>query len=168
MLRELGHSSVFASRVMSEPPSVPSHMATLVAPNAATPRGPGVAVAASPSIGTSAVRPRRVRWLIGLAALVAFAGLVVAAVLVVLSLTVAAISTYPAFLVTLVTYLVCTFAYSIKLKHEPVVELVLIAAGFLLRAIAGGTATGIAMSPWFLTVAAFGSLFMAAGKRYSE
>jgi decaprenyl-phosphate phosphoribosyltransferase len=94
--------------------------------------------------------------------------LVVAAVLVMLSLTVAAISTYPAFLVTLVTYLVCTFAYSIKLKHEPVVELVLIAAGFLLRAIAGGTATGIAMSPWFLTVAAFGSLFMAAGKRYSE
>jgi decaprenyl-phosphate phosphoribosyltransferase len=92
----------------------------------------------------------------------------VAAALVVVSLAVAARSTYPAFLVTLLTYLACTLAYSLKLKHEPVIELVLIAAGFLLRAIAGGTATGIGMSTWFLTVAAFGSLFMAAGKRYSE
>lgn len=93
---------------------------------------------------------------------------VVAGVLVVLPLGFAWASTYPAFFVTLLAYLGCTFAYSTRLKHEPVVELVLIAMGFLLRAIAGGTATGIAMSPWFLTVAAFGSLFMAAGKRYSE
>ena len=42
------------------------------------------------------------------------------------------------------------------------------ASGFLLRAIAGGTAAGIPLSPWFLLVAAFGSLFMVAGKPYSE
>ena len=94
--------------------------------------------------------------------------IVLAVVLVVLALTGAAISTYPAFLVTLVIYLVATFSYSLGLKHEPVVELAVIAIGFVLRAIAGGTATGIHMSPWFLTVAAFGSLFMASGKRYSE
>jgi len=80
----------------------------------------------------------------------------------------AAFSTYPAFFVTLLVYLLATLAYSLGLKDEPVIELALIAAGFVLRAIAGGTATGIPMSPWFLTVAAFGSLFMAAGKRYSE
>ncbi|MBI1378501.1 MAG: decaprenyl-phosphate phosphoribosyltransferase [Frankiales bacterium] len=80
----------------------------------------------------------------------------------------AALSTYPGFLVTLAVYLIATLAYSYGLKHEPVIELAVIAAGFVLRAIAGGTATGIPMSPWFLTVAAFGSLFMAAGKRYSE
>ena len=80
----------------------------------------------------------------------------------------AALSTYPAFFVTLVAYLVTTVSYSMWLKHEPVIELALIASGFVLRAIAGGTATGIHISPWFLTVAAFGSLFMAAGKRYSE
>ena len=80
----------------------------------------------------------------------------------------AALSTYPGFLVTLAFYLVATLSYSFGLKNEPVVELVLIAAGFVLRATAGGTATGIPISPWFLTVAAFGSLFMAAGKRYSE
>jgi decaprenyl-phosphate phosphoribosyltransferase len=91
-----------------------------------------------------------------------------AVVLVGAALVGAAVSTYPAFLVTLGCYLVITITYSLWFKHEPVVELVLIALGFLLRAIAGGTATGIPLSPWFLTVAAFGSLFIAAGKRYSE
>jgi decaprenyl-phosphate phosphoribosyltransferase len=91
-----------------------------------------------------------------------------AVLLAVAGIVVAALSTYPGFLVTLSVYLAATMAYSFGLKHEPVVELVLIAAGFVLRATAGGTATGIPISPWFLTVAAFGSLFMAAGKRYSE
>jgi decaprenyl-phosphate phosphoribosyltransferase len=91
-----------------------------------------------------------------------------AGVLAVTGIGVAALSTYPGFLVTLAVYLGATLSYSFGLKNEPVVELVLIAAGFVLRATAGGTATGIPISPWFLTVAAFGSLFMAAGKRYSE
>ena len=93
---------------------------------------------------------------------------VMAVVLAVGGIAAAALSTYPGFLVTLVVYLAATLSYSFGLKDEPVVELVLIAAGFVLRATAGGTATGIPISPWFLTVAAFGSLFMAAGKRYSE
>lgn len=96
------------------------------------------------------------------------AAIVLAAVLAVAGVAGAAMSTYPGFLVTLAVYLLATVSYSMGLKHEPVVELVLIAAGFVLRATAGGTATGIPISPWFLTVAAFGSLFMAAGKRYSE
>ena len=83
-------------------------------------------------------------------------------------LAVAATSGYPAFLVTLSVYIISSLAYTLALKHEPVIELGLIALGFVLRAVAGGTATGIPISPWFLTVAAFGSLFMAAGKRYSE
>jgi decaprenyl-phosphate phosphoribosyltransferase len=93
---------------------------------------------------------------------------VMAVVLAVGGIGAAALSTYPGFLVTLAVYLAATLSYSFGLKDEPVVELVLIAAGFVLRATAGGTATGIPISPWFLTVAAFGSLFMAAGKRYSE
>lgn len=67
-----------------------------------------------------------------------------------------------------VAYAVFTLAYSLALKHEPVIELALLAMGFLLRAIAGGAASGLPISPWFLIVAGFGSLFMAAGKRYSE
>ena len=65
-------------------------------------------------------------------------------------------------------YLICTTAYSLLLKHEPVIELGLLAMGFLLRAIAGGVASELPISQWFLIVAGFGSLFMAAGKRFSE
>ena len=70
--------------------------------------------------------------------------------------------------VTLTVYLVVQVLYSAYLKHLPVVDLAIVASGFLLRAIAGGVATGIALSQWFLLVAAFGSFFMIAGKRYSE
>ncbi len=66
------------------------------------------------------------------------------------------------------TYIVLTCLYSRWLKHEPVVDLVVVAAGFLLRAMAGGVAAGLELSPWFLTVASFGSLYVVAGKRYSE
>lgn len=69
---------------------------------------------------------------------------------------------------TVLAYVVSTLAYSFGLKHEPVLELLLLSLGFMLRAIAGGVATDIPLSQWFLIVAGFGSLFMAAGKRYSE
>ena len=65
-------------------------------------------------------------------------------------------------------YLVLTLTYSLWLKREPVIELALLTAGFLLRATAGAAATGLAVSNWFVIVAGFGSLFMAVGKRYSE
>ncbi|MDQ1249130.1 MAG: Decaprenyl-phosphate phosphoribosyltransferase [Actinomycetota bacterium] len=65
-------------------------------------------------------------------------------------------------------YMVVTLSYSLRLKHEPVIELVFVSLGFLLRAIAGGVASGITISSWFLIVAGFGSLFMATGKRSSE
>lgn len=68
----------------------------------------------------------------------------------------------------LVAYLAATTAYSWWLKTEPVIELALLAAGFLLRAVAGGAATGLTVSMWFVIVAGFGSAFVAAGKRYSE
>jgi decaprenyl-phosphate phosphoribosyltransferase len=70
--------------------------------------------------------------------------------------------------ITLVVYLAIQLLYSTFLKHLPVVDLAVVASGFLLRAIAGGVATGIPLSQWFLLVAAFGSFFMVAGKRYSE
>lgn len=65
-------------------------------------------------------------------------------------------------------YVVFTVAYSLGLKHEPVLELAILSMGFLLRAVAGGVASNLPISQWFLIVAGFGSLFMAAGKRYSE
>ena len=65
-------------------------------------------------------------------------------------------------------YIVVQFAYCRWLKHQPVVDICIVASGFLLRAIAGGAAAEIALSQWFLLTTAFGSLFMVAGKRYAE
>jgi len=70
--------------------------------------------------------------------------------------------------ITMLVYIVLQLLYSAYLKHLPVVDLAMVASAFLLRAIAGGVATGIPLSQWFLLVAAFGSFFMVAGKRYSE
>ena len=73
-----------------------------------------------------------------------------------------------ALLGVVIAYLVFTIAYSLWFKHEPVIELALLALGFLLRAVAGAAAANLPISQWFLIVAAFGSLFMATGKRFSE
>jgi decaprenyl-phosphate phosphoribosyltransferase len=68
----------------------------------------------------------------------------------------------------LAVYIGVQLAYCFWLKHQPVLDICIVASGFLMRAIAGGAATGIALSQWFLLVAGFGSLFMVAGKRYAE
>jgi decaprenyl-phosphate phosphoribosyltransferase len=71
-------------------------------------------------------------------------------------------------LVVVAVYEVVQLWYCMGMKNEPVIELVSVASGFLLRAIAGGVATSVPLSQWFLLAAGFGSLFMAAGKRYAE
>jgi decaprenyl-phosphate phosphoribosyltransferase len=88
--------------------------------------------------------------------------------LLVAAVALPALTGYHALAVCLASYVVLTSMYSRWLKHEPVVDLAVVAGGFLLRAMAGGLAAGIPLSPWFLTVASFGSLYVVAGKRYSE
>jgi len=65
-------------------------------------------------------------------------------------------------------YICLQVSYVLGLKHEPVLDLAVVSSGFLLRAVAGGVAAEVPLSRWFLIVAAFGSLYMVAGKRYSE
>jgi decaprenyl-phosphate phosphoribosyltransferase len=91
-----------------------------------------------------------------------------AVVLFAVALTGAAALTRPQFAWVLASYVALQIAYCLSLKHQPVMDIAVVASGFLLRAIAGGVAAGLPLSQWFLMVAAFGSLFMVAGKRYSE
>ena len=84
------------------------------------------------------------------------------------SLVAAVLLTRPALAGVLGTYAAVSLAYSFFLKDQPVIDLAVVASGFLLRGVAGGAAAGIALSQWFLLVAAFGALFMVAGKRYAE
>jgi decaprenyl-phosphate phosphoribosyltransferase len=68
----------------------------------------------------------------------------------------------------LAIYVCVQFAYSFYLKHQPIYDLVTVAGGFVLRAIAGAVAVPVPVSEWFLIVATFGSLLMVTGKRVAE
>lgn len=65
-------------------------------------------------------------------------------------------------------YIVFTTTYSAWLKHVAVIDLGMVAAGFVLRLIAGAVAVDVRISVWFIVVGSFGSLFMVAGKRHAE
>ena len=70
--------------------------------------------------------------------------------------------------VVVVTYVALTTSYSLWGKRVPVLDLGMVAAGFVLRTVAGAVAVDVPISVWFYIVASFGSLFVVAGKRHSE
>lgn len=67
-----------------------------------------------------------------------------------------------------IAYLIAQVLYVLGLKHVAVVDLIVVALGFVLRAAAGGTATGLPVSHWFLLVSLFGAMFLVTGKRKAE
>ncbi|MDQ3430769.1 MAG: decaprenyl-phosphate phosphoribosyltransferase [Actinomycetota bacterium] len=71
-------------------------------------------------------------------------------------------------LAVVAAYVATTTAYSLWLKRIAVVDIVVVAAGFVLRAVGGAAAAGVPVSRWFFVVASLGSLFMVAGKREAE
>jgi decaprenyl-phosphate phosphoribosyltransferase len=70
--------------------------------------------------------------------------------------------------ITLSAYALLQIAYNLKLKRVVILDIGAIAAGFVLRAYAGGAATKIAISPWFLLCTAMLALFLAVEKRKAE
>jgi decaprenyl-phosphate phosphoribosyltransferase len=66
------------------------------------------------------------------------------------------------------TYAVLTTTYSLFLKAIPVLDLVILSAGFILRLLGGAYAAEVPVSDWFLIISLFGSLFIAAAKRFAE
>ena len=65
-------------------------------------------------------------------------------------------------------YFFIQILYCFKLKNVPLIEFFCVASGFVLRAIAGGVASGIFISSWFLLSVAMLSLFLAVEKRKAE
>lgn len=71
-------------------------------------------------------------------------------------------------LTVLFSYFAINIAYSFGLKSIPVVDVFIVAIGFLLRVLFGGAFGGIVVSPWlFLTVVTL-SFYLALGKRRGE
>jgi 4-hydroxybenzoate polyprenyltransferase len=72
------------------------------------------------------------------------------------------------FVLCMVAYVVLNALYSLWLKHVVLIDIFLIAAGYVLRALAGAFVIPVPISPWFYLCITFGALFLALGKRRAE
>jgi len=75
---------------------------------------------------------------------------------------------HPGLATVLLIYALIQLAYCLRLKREPLLDLMCIASGFLLRAMAGVLGAGIGFSPWFLLTVGLLALFLAVEKRKAE
>ncbi len=99
-------------------------------------------------------------------AVTARAGLALAAALIAGAFWLA--SDNPVLLALLAIYVLLNVAYSLRLKNVPVVDVFIIASGFILRLLAGTVAVGIAPSHWLLLTGMFIALFLGFSKRKAE
>lgn len=74
----------------------------------------------------------------------------------------------PALAAVAVSYLLLTLSYSMVWRDVVVADIAIVAAGFLVRAAAGGVAVDVPLSTSFLTVTSACALFLVVGKRYGE
>ena len=65
-------------------------------------------------------------------------------------------------------YLLVNVGYSLGLKRVALVDVMIVAGGYVLRAVAGAVAVGATPSPWLYAVTAAGALFIVIGRRYAE
>ncbi len=75
----------------------------------------------------------------------------------------------PWFAVILIAYLVLHLLYSFRLKHIVILDIMAVAAGFVLRVMAGVSIVHVqAFSPWLYATTALLALFLIIGKRRQE
>lgn len=75
----------------------------------------------------------------------------------------------PAFLAICIIYFILNFAYSTKLKHIPLIDVLVLASFYLLRVISGTTLIEVKrFSPWLYVVTSLFALFIGLGKRRAE
>lgn len=72
------------------------------------------------------------------------------------------------FVFTIIVYLLITISYTLLVKNLPVVEMIWLASGFLIRAIAGSAIIQEAPTGWFVVAVGFGALFIVSAKRLAE
>ena len=65
-------------------------------------------------------------------------------------------------------YLVINLTYSLAAKRLVLVDVMLVASGYVIRAAAGALAINVSPSPWLYAVTAAGALFIVLGRRYAE
>jgi 4-hydroxybenzoate polyprenyltransferase len=94
-------------------------------------------------------------------------GVILAALLLLISLGRGWIISLP-FLKVMIAYLLLQIIYTFSLKHQVILDIFSIAAGFVLRVVAGGLVIGVQLSPWLFICTSLLSLFLAMAKRRHE
>jgi 4-hydroxybenzoate polyprenyltransferase len=74
----------------------------------------------------------------------------------------------PLFGILLLVYFLINVAYSFRLKHVVIIDVMIIASGFVFRAIGGALVIGVPFTPWFLLCTMLLALFLAISKRRHE
>jgi decaprenyl-phosphate phosphoribosyltransferase len=74
----------------------------------------------------------------------------------------------PATAAVAVGYVILNIAYTLRLKHVPVIDIFTLAAGFVLRVYAGAVALNVPLSSWMLATTLSLALYLAAVKRRDE
>lgn len=70
--------------------------------------------------------------------------------------------------ICLTIYFLLNILYSVKLKNVPIVDITILASGFLIRVLYGGEITSIAVSPWLYLTVTFMAFYLVLGKRKKE
>ncbi|NQZ71380.1 MAG: decaprenyl-phosphate phosphoribosyltransferase [Lentisphaeria bacterium] len=90
------------------------------------------------------------------------------ALLLILSCILSAMFTVPPVAYVVLAYLLLNVAYTLYLRHKPVLDIFTIATGFVLRVYAGAVAINVPLSSWMFTTTLSLALFLAAIKRRQE
>jgi 4-hydroxybenzoate polyprenyltransferase len=93
---------------------------------------------------------------VGMAIMLLGSGLVIAAVL------------NPLFLYVLLGYIAMNLAYSMGMKHLPIIDVSMIATGFVLRVVSGGVLAEVAVSHWIIVMTFLLALFLGLAKRRDD
>ena len=73
-----------------------------------------------------------------------------------------------AFLAVALAYFATTLSYSYYFKNHVILDVMVLAACYIWRAVAGAVAIAVTISPWLLLCTAFGALFLGFNKRRGE
>ncbi len=96
-------------------------------------------------------------------------GILLAVVCALLGLVIAHFATpIFGFFITAVLYLALTTAYTLWLKHIVILDVLAVSLGYVLRAVAGAEAIGVAISPWLVICTLLLTLFISLAKRRCE
>jgi decaprenyl-phosphate phosphoribosyltransferase len=85
-----------------------------------------------------------------------------------ISIVVVSVAWTPATTAVVGTYTALNLAYTVKLKHVPVVDIFVLAAGFVLRVLAGAVVLDVPLSSWMMVTTLSLALYLAAVKRRDE